>query len=143
MKTYEYDYDDPDNGIQMTFREDKTGEIRDSAIDTIWTDYNDETGEYETVIPCPDTVLVTGFTCSFDKTDQSLYMNMEDSPRPYRAVITRITNEILVYENQFDTDYTEKAYMRRISKKPTKSAGRSNKEVRHPHNRPGSIFGHR
>lgn len=141
VKTYEYDYDDPDNSIQMTFREDKTGEIRDSAIDTIWTDYNEETGEYETVIPCSDTVLISRFTFVFNKSDQSFYMNMEDTPRPYRAVITRLTNEILVYENQFDTDYTEKAYMRRINKTSTKSAGRSSKEVRHPHKMPGSIFG--
>ena len=143
LRTYEYVYDDPDNSIQMIFWDDKKGEVRDSAIDTIWTDYNPATDEYETVIPCPDTVLVTRFTCSFDKTDQSLYMNMEDSPRPYRVVITKLTDETFVYENEYGTDYVEKAYMRRISKTPNKSAGRSNKEVRHPHKMPGTIFGRR
>ena len=139
---YEYDYDDPDNCILMVFRDDKTGEVRDSAIDTIYL-YNEDTGLYDIPIYCPDTTLVTSFTCSYDKGDQTLYMNMADSPRPYRVVVTELTNETFVYENEYGTDYVEKAYMRRLSKTPTKSAGRSNKEVRHPHNRPGSIFGHR
>ena len=142
LKIFEYDYDDPDNSIQIIFRDDKSGEIRDSAIDTMWVN-PDENGVYQDSIVCPDTVLITKFTCSFDKSDQSLYMNMEDSPRPYRVVITELTNETFVYENEYGTDYVEKAHMRRISKTPTKSAGRSSKEVRHPHKMPGTIFGHR
>ena len=142
MSVFEYDYDDPDNSIQLIFRDDKSGEMRDSAIDTMWIN-PDENGVFQDSIVCPDTVLVTRFTCSFDKSDQSLYMNMEDSPRPYRVVITEITNETFVYENEYGTDYVEKAYMRRISKTPTKSAVRGNKAVRHPHKMPGTIFGHR
>lgn len=140
--TYQFDYDDPDNSIQLIFRDDKTGKMRDSAIDTIYL-YNEETGKYDIPVYCPDTVLVTNFTCSYDESDQTLYMNMEDNPRPYRVVVTELTNETFVYENEYGTDYVEKAYMRRISKTPAKSAGRNNKEMRHPHNRPGSIFGRR
>ena len=142
LVVYEYDYDDPDNSIQLVFKNDKSGEMRDSAIDTIYL-YNEETGSYDIPIYCPDTTIVTTFTCSYDKNDQSLYMNMADSPRPYRVVVTELTKETFVYENEYGTDYVEKAYMKRISKTPTKSAGRSNKVVRHPHNRPGSIFGRR
>ena len=139
---YEYDYDDPDNGIQMIFRDNKTGEVRDSAIDTIYL-YNEDTGLYDIPIYCPDTTLVTSFTCSYDKSDQALYMNMADSPRPYRVVVTELTKETFIYENEYGTDIVEKAYMRRISKTPAKSAGRSEKEVRHPHKKLGTMFGRR
>ena len=142
MSTFEYDYDDPDNSIQMIFRDDKTGEIRDSAIDTMWIN-PDQHGIYQDSIVCPDTVLVTKFTCSYDKSDQSLYINTENSPRPFRVVITEHTNNTFVYENEYGPDYVERAYMRRISNTPTKSAGRSSKEVRHPHKMPGTIFGNR
>ena len=142
LTVYSYDYDDPDNSIQLIFRDDKSGEMRDSAIDTIYL-YNEETGSYDIPIYCPDTTIVTTFTCVYDKSDQSLYMNMSDSPRPYRVVVTELTKETFVYENEYGTDYVEKAYMRRINGKTTKSASRGNKVVRHPHNRPGSIFGHR
>ena len=40
--SYTYDPNSSDNGIQMVFRDNKTGEIRDSAIDTIWL-WNEET----------------------------------------------------------------------------------------------------
>ncbi len=140
--TYVFDYDDPDNGIQLIFRDDKTGEMRDSAIDTIYV-YNEETQAYDSAIYCPDTTLVTTFTCSYDKNDQTLYMNMSDNPRPYRVVVTELTKETFIYENEYGTDIVEKAYMRRISKTPTKSAGRSDKEVRHPHKKLGTMFGRR
>ena len=142
LTVYSYDYDDPDNSIQLIFRDDKSGEMRDSAIDTIYL-YNEETGSYDIPIYCPDTTIVTTFTCVYDKSDQSLYMNMSDSPRPYRVVVTELTSSTFVYENEYGTDYVEKAYMRRVNGKTTKSASRGNKVVRHPHNMPGTIFGRR
>ena len=142
LHSFEYDYDDPNNSIQMIFRDNKTGEIRDSAIDTMYL-YNEETNTYNIPIYCPDTVLITKFTCSYDKSEQSLYMNMEDSPRPYRISIIELNNETFVYENEYGTDYVEKAYMRRIDGKTTKSTRRGNTVVRHPHKMPGTIFGRR
>lgn len=146
LKTYEYDYDDPENSIQLIFRDDRSGEIRDGAIDTIYTNYNEETQQYETAIPCPDTILVTTFSCSYDKADQSLYMNTSDSPRPYRLSIVEITKNTFVYENEYGTDYVEKSFMKRISDKPTKSTNSKStgsKSVRHPHNMPGTLFGNK
>ena len=143
LETYDYDYEDPDNSIRLIFRDDKTGEMRDSAIDTIYL-YNETTDHYDIPLPCPDTIIVTQFTCSYDKNEQTLYMNMADSPRPYRIVITDITSNTFIYENEYGTDYMERAYMRRITDNSSKSAtSRSNKEVRHPHNKPGSLFGNR
>lgn len=139
---YDYDPNSTDNGIQMIFRGDKTGEIRDSAIDTIWL-WNEDTGGYDTYIACSDTVLVTTFTCSFDKSEQVVYMNTSDSPRPYRMTVSELTKNTLVYENEYGTDYVEKAYLKRVSKKPTKSAERSSDPVKHPHRMQGTIFGNK
>ena len=58
LESYSYDPEDANNSIQLVFREDKTGEMRDGAIDTLWLDYNEETDTYETVIYNPDTILV-------------------------------------------------------------------------------------
>ncbi len=143
-ETYSYDPNSTDNGIQLIFREDYTGETRDSAIDTIWVNYNAETQQYETPIPCSDTVLVQTFTCSYDKDNQYLYMNLDGDPRPYKMSIHEFSDDSFVYENEYHTDYVEKAHLKRLSKTPTKDASKaSSKPVKHPHHRPGSLFGNR
>ena len=142
LRFYEYDPNDADNSIRLYFKDDKTGEMRDSAIDTIWTDYNEETDLYETIIVCPDTVVVTAFTCSYDKSEESLYMVLENDPRPYRMHIIDIDKNSFVYENEYGTDYVEKAYLKRLSKSSTRTSTKSaSQPVSHPHNRPGSLFG--
>lgn len=143
LSSYVFDADDPDNSIWLVFKDDKTGEMRDGAIDTLKTDFNEETQVYETVIFCPDTVVVTAFTCSYDKSDESLYMILEDDPRPYRMHIVDIDKDSFIYENEYGTDYVEKAYLKRISKSASKTSTKSAQPVRHPHNRPGSLFGRR
>ena len=140
--SYSYDPNSSDNGIQMVFRENKTGEIRDSAIDTIWL-WNEEIGEYDDYIACPDTVLVTTFTCSYDESAQIIYMTTSESPRPYRMTVSELTKNTFVYENEYGTDYVEKAYLKRISNKPTKSADRGSSPVKHPHRMQGTIFGNK
>ena len=64
MKTFTYDPNSTDNGIQLSFSEDKTGKMLDSAVDTIWMDWNSTTQQYESYIVNPDTVIVTKFTYS-------------------------------------------------------------------------------
>ena len=132
LETFTFDPNDADNGIQLTFRADKTGEMRDSAIDSLLVD--------SVYIQCPDTVLVTKFTYSYDKSDQSLYMNMDNSARPFRLQIENLTSDSFTYENEYGTDYVEKAYLKRISKS-TKSASRN--IPAHPHKGPGALFGDR
>ena len=136
LETFTYDPNDTDNGIQLIFRANKTGEMRDSAIDSILKVQDGDTIYY----PCPDTVLVTMFTYSYDKSDHSLYMNMDNSVRPFRLQIQDLTSDTFIYENEYGTDYVEKAYLKRISKS-TKSTSRN--MPAHPHNRPGSVFGSR
>ena len=132
LETFTFDPNDADNGIQLTFRADKTGEMRDSAIDSLLVD--------SVYIQCPDTVLVTKFTYSYDKSDQSLYMNMDNSARPFRLQIENLTSDSFTYENEYGTDYMEKAYLKRISKS-TKSTSRN--VPAHPHKGPGALFGDR
>lgn len=132
LETFTFDPNDANNGIQLTFRADKTGEMRDSAIDSLLVD--------SVYIQCPDTVLVTKFTYSYDKSDQSLYMNMDNSARPFRLQIENLTSDSFTYENEYGTDYMEKAYLKRISKS-TKSTSRN--VPAHPHKGPGALFGDR
>ena len=136
LETFTYDPNDTDNGIHLVFKVNKTGEMRDSAIDSLEVVRDGDT----VYIQCPDTVLVTKFTYSYDKSDKSLYMNMDNSARPFRLQIQDMTDDSFVYENEYGKDYMEKAYLKRISKS-TKSASRN--VPAHPHNRPGSVFGSR
>ena len=114
LSSFEYDPASIDNGIQLIFREDQTGEMRNSAIDTLWADYNEETGMYETVIPCADTVLITPFSCSYNAADAILYMNMEDG-RVFRLTIKSWTDNSFIYECEYCLNYIEKAYLKRIA----------------------------
>jgi hypothetical protein len=142
LETYTYDPNDADNGIRLIFREDKTGEMRDSAIDSIGIDYDAETQTYDHYIQCPDTVVVTRFTYSYDERDRCLYMNMvyQDLLRTFRLQIQDFSKDAFIYENEYDVDYVEKAYLKRISKTSSKSADRQVKN--HPH-KSGSMLGDR
>ena len=112
LETFNFDPYDIDNGIHMVFREDRSGEIRDSSIDTIWMDEN--------YIVCPDTVMVTRYTYSFDFETSVLYVNMENG-RTFTLQIVEQSTDAFVYENRYAQDYVEKAYLRRISSVPDKS----------------------
>ena len=136
LETFTFDPNDTNNGIQLVFRTDKTGEMRDSAIDSIPKVENNDT----VYIHCPDTVVVTKFTYSYDKNDHSLYMNMSNSARPFRLQVDNLTSDSFTYENEYGIDYMEKAYLKRISKS-TKSTSRN--VPAHPHKGPGALFGDR
>ena len=136
LETFTFDPNDADNGIQLIFRADKTGEMRDSAIDSLLAVVEGDT----VYIQCPDTVLVTKFTYSYDKSDKSLYMNMDNSARPFRLQIENLTSDSFTYENEYGVDYVEKAYLKRISKSTTST---SKNVPAHPHKGPGALFGDR
>lgn len=142
MNTYTFDPNNINDGIQLVFKEDKSGEMRDNAIDTVWYNWNEETHVYDSYIVNPDTTLVTHFTYSYDVTDHILYMNMqyENALRTFSMHIESMSNDAFVYENEYDKDYMEKAYLKRLSKTPTKSASRQT--PKHPH-MPGSFLGGR
>ena len=140
--TYIYDPNSTDNGIHLIFRENKTGEMRDSAIDSLGIDWDEETHTYGSFIYCPDTVLVYPFTYSYDKKEGVLDMNTDYGTyiNTARLIIYNQTDNSFTYENEYEKDYVEKAILKRISKNTTILGNRQ--AAKHPH-KPGSFIGGR
>lgn len=139
-QTYEYDPEDIGNGIQLVFRENKTGEMRDNDVDTIWLDsvnyvYN------------PDTTLVTRFTFSYDESESILYMNLTELARTYMMKISDLTDNSFTYQNNYfiaedNRTYFETAYMKRLTNTASKSVRGPKNTKCHPRLE-GSLFGAR
>lgn len=138
METFEMTPGDPQSGIDLIFRQNKTGEMRDRSQDSIWTDWNPQTQQYETLIVNADTTLVTTFTYLVDGEDSTLYLNM-DYARTFMMDIQEITDSTFIYTNEYDVDYIERAYLVRLSNAKTAP---SKQNVKRP-NKPGSFFGSR
>ena len=148
MIAYTYEPNSIDNGIQMYFREDNSGEMRDSAIDELWLDWNEETESYETHIVCPDTVLVKPFTYTYDESENVLYLTLtnDGDVQSYTLKISDLSNELFIYENVYGHDdygngFVEKAYLRRVNIAAMKSTDRI--MLPHPHKKQGSLLGDR
>ena len=138
MSTFLFEPYSTDNGIQMYFREDNSGEMRDSSIEELWLDWNEETESYETHIVCPDTVLVSSYAYVLDEESSALFLNMDDG-RAFRLQIKEISDDVFVYENEYYQNCIEKAYLKRVSNTPSKPVGR--KAVDNLHFRTGSLMG--
>ena len=110
LTSYNFDPSSTDNGIQLVFREDKTGEMRDSTKDTLWMDV----GSY---IYCPDTTIAKTFTYSFDNETFILKMNMDDGDT-YNTHVQNLTDDAFIYENEYQNNFVEKAYLKRLSNEP-------------------------
>lgn len=143
FETYNYDPNDTNNGIHLIFKEDKTGEMRDSAIDTVWL-YNEETQEYDSYIYRPDTVMVYTFTYIYDASESLLIMKTKytypyEYMRTFMMKVYDRTDNSFIYENEYENNYVERAYMKRISNATSKATRQT---PRHP-NKPGSFLGDR
>ena len=128
VETYYFTPGDPDNGIDLVFRNDRTGEMRDRSRDTLIfiSDIIDNDTIIDTII-CPDTTLITNFTYSYHDDDATLYMNMlVAQPFTYQMRIESLTNNSFVYENEYRLHIVEKAYLVRISD-DTRHADRASK----------------
>ena len=126
IKKYHFTPGDPQDGIDLIFRADRSGEMRDRSRDTLYlTD--------STYILCPDTTLVTKFTYSYHKDDATLYMNMQVAhPFTYQMNIPEFTDNSFVYINEYDNDYVEKAWLKRISDAEGSKSTRGSKPVYRP-----------
>lgn len=134
VETYYFTPGDMEDGFDLVFREDKTGEMRDRFHDTLKLDWNEITGVYETIIVCPDTTLVTTFTYSF--IDELLKLNMEvEKPFSYLMTVSFIDDNTFIYENEYDVRLVEKARMVRYS---TETRGGKSPKMIKPH--PKSLF---
>ena len=143
METHIYDPNDTCNGIHLVFRENKTGEMRDSAIDTVWL-YNEETQEYDSYIYRPDTVMVYTFTYTYDASESSLIMKTRytypyEYMRTFMMKVSDITDNSFIYENEYDVNFVERAYLKRVSKAMPKATRQTPK---HPNKR-GAFLGGR
>lgn len=140
MKTYEFTPGDMQGGIDLVFREDKTGEMRDRSRDTLYVPVieNDTIVDTLTLI-CPDTTIVTNFTFSYNPSDRLLFMNMQvEHPYIYQMKVRFPDENTFVYENEYDNDYVEKAWLVRYSTE-TRSAARGSKSSQIPPH-PKSLF---
>lgn len=133
VETFYFTPGDMNNGIDLVFREDKTGEMRDRSRDTLKFDYDTVSQTYQTIIVCPDTTLVTRFTFSYNADDGLLFMNLQTlHPIIYQMRVKFYDDDTFVYENEYETDYVEKARLVRYS---TETRGDKSKPVsmkRHP-----------
>lgn len=136
----ETDYDftpgDPDGGIDLVFRNDKTGEMRDRSRDIIYIK-DSSTGEVIDSIICPDTTLVTCFTYNYHK-GEPLYMNME-SAIIFKMQIEELGSDNFTYINQYNSQIAEKAWMVRINDDANKERTSFTKPVNRV-SRPGSLM---
>ena len=108
-ETFYFTPGDPDNGIDLVFRNDRSGEMRDRSRDTLYI--NDST-----TIICPDTTLVTRFTYSYHTDDSKLYMNMQVAhPYTFQMDIVSLNKNSFTYINEYDNDYVEEALLIRLS----------------------------
>lgn len=125
IETFNFTPGDSNDGIELVFRANKKGEMRDRSQDTLWLDYNLETQQYETIIVCPDTTLVTQFTYSYDADESVLYMNM-DYTHTFMMKISNLADNSFVYTNEYESNYVEKAYLKRISNDTRVVGGKKN-----------------
>ena len=145
IETTVLDPENIDDGIQLVFRDNKTGEMRDNNIDTVYTDWNDATQEYESYIVNPDTTMVYTFTYNYVQNESVLYMTIKYTypytyTRTHMIQISNLTNNSFSYVNEYNTDFVERAYLKRLSDTPTKSANRNKPTRLH---KPGSLLSDR
>lgn len=101
MVTYYYVPGDLDNGIDMIFREDLTGELIDRSLDSL---------------------VFKTFIYSFNEHDSLLYLTTQTpSYQSFEMNILEMTDENFVYINEYADNYIEKAYLKRLSFVPEKS----------------------
>ena len=136
--TYNFIPGDMENGIDLVFRDDQSGEMRDRSRDTLFLPVMeaDTVNHYDTIV-CPDTTLVTRFTYSYDSENSWLYMNIQAStPYTYHMTVKFTDADNFIYENNYASYKVEKAWMVRYSKE---TRGTKSKPVAMPRH-PGSLL---
>ncbi|MBR4147102.1 MAG: DUF5018 domain-containing protein [Bacteroidales bacterium] len=134
MQIFSFVPGDQDNGIDLIFRENKTGEIVDRSRDTLYVWHD---GHNNTII-CPDTTIVKRFYYCFEIGISKLYMNLESVIHHFDIV--ELTSDSFVYEDEYAPHYVEKAFMKRISDMPNKVNSSGKKKKVSP-NKLGSLLG--
>lgn len=104
MVTLNFNPNDIEDGIQLVFREDKTGELRNN-----YEDFNNTTN-------------VISFTYTYYNDAFKLFIKEDEG---YFSVlnIKELTSSSFVYESEYASNHIEKAYLKRLSYTPDKSIG--------------------
>lgn len=137
VEILEFPLADPHDGMDLIFKDGKTGEMRRRDIDTFYVQISVDPEEYDTIIN-PDTTVTIPFRYSYDDEVSTLYMTMLDDMHTFRMLIGNFTNDSFTYINEYDLYLVEKAYLKRISKatRSEKSVSKSTYRTR----KPGSLM---
>ena len=140
-ETYYFTPGDMEGGLDLVFREDKTGEMRDRSIDTFYIELETTPVTYDTIIN-PDTTVYTYFDYSYDDEDAILYMNIQkdDILHTYKVYVSNFTKDSFTYRNEWRLNYIEEAKLVRVSD-DTRAMGRKPEMLRP--RKPGSVFSNR
>ena len=153
IKTYYFTPGDMNDGLDLIFREDKTGEMRDRSRDTLYIPVIENKVIVDSLIVVnPDTTLVTTFTYSYNANEDLVFMNtkntivesvdgvIQDRVRTYiyQMKVNFVDDDSFFYENEYNIDFVEKAWLRRYTTE-TRGATRGAKSSQIPAH-PNSLF---
>lgn len=133
VEIHEFTIGDPDDGIDLIFRDNKTGEMLRRDIDTFIVQISIDPEEFDTIIN-PDTTVTIGLNYTYDEELSALYVTTLDDMRTAKMVVSNFTEDSFMYVNEYGLDYVEKAYLKRISKavRSQKSVTKSSYRPRKP-----------
>lgn len=112
-ETYYFTPGDFDSGIELVFREDKTGEMRDHSLDTFYVELDTNPVTYDTIIN-PDSTVYTHYDYTYDAEESVMYMTMA-STHTYKMSISHFDHNTYTYINEYRLNYIEEAKLVRIS----------------------------
>lgn len=123
IEVHEFAIGDPDDGIDLIFNSDKTGEVRRRDIDTFYVKISVNPVVYDTIIN-PDSTAVTPFLYSYDDEASTVYMTTQDDMHTFMLRISNFRDDSFTYINEYNLNYVEKAWLKRLdnAKQPVKSA---------------------
>lgn len=138
-ETFYFTPGDMEGGIDLVFRDDKTGEMRDRSIDSFFLENENTHVVYDTIIN-PDTTIYSYFDYSYDEDEAVMYMTMAATQRTHRLRISKFDKNNFSYLNEYRTNFIEEAKLVRTSEN-ARAVGRKN-EAQRPR-RTGSFFSNR
>ena len=138
-ETFYFTPGDMEGGIDLVFRDDKTGEMRDRSIDTFFLENENTHVVYDTIIN-PDTTVYSYFDYSYDAEESVLFMTMSSTQKTHRLRISNFSHSNFSYMNEYRTNFIEEAKLVRTSDN-VRVQGRKN-EMQRPR-KTGSILSDR
>ena len=133
IETYEFTPGDPIDGIDLVFKEDRSGKKIDRSSDTVMI----STTQY---VVSPDTVVVSQFNYSYHKDENIIYMTMLSNLKTHKLRVLKFTDKEFTYEYEYKKNYAESAHLVRISNSTNGKAARRSKPVAIRPRREGSLL---